>query len=205
VTRDNAAGVLAYWFGDAADDPQAASGRGSLWFGAGPRIDDEIRHRFGKLAGAAADGTLDDWREQPETCLALIVLLDQFPRNIHRGTPGAFAQDARAFGIAAHAVGRGFPLRLTPPQQGFLLMPYEHSESRAVQRRSVALFEALARSAPPEWRQLTGGFARYAREHAAIVERFGRFPHRNAILGRRSTAAEIDYLRRGASTFGQGG
>lgn len=195
--------ILEWWFGEAADDPVAADARGALWFGADPEVDAEIGRRFGATAAAAAAGELSEWARAPRSCLALVIVLDQFPRNLHRGTRAAFAQDARALRLAERAVGCGYLLELRPAKQGFLLMPYEHAETRTVQRRGVALFEAAARRAAPEWKKLMDDFAHFAREHAAIVERFGRFPHRNAVLHRHPTPDEAAYLAAKHSTFGQ--
>lgn len=195
--------VLAWWFGDTANDPAAADGRGSFWFGTDAAVDAEIQRRFAPVAIAAAAGELSNWADAPRSCLALVIALDQFPRNLYRGTRSAFAQDAKAFGIAERAVGRGLLLELAPVEQAFLLMPYQHAELRTVQRRSIALLEAAAGRAAPQWRKLMSNFARYAREHAAIVERFGRFPHRNAALGRHSTPDETAYLAAKHNTFGQ--
>lgn len=195
--------ILEWWFGDAAEDPAAARQRGALWFGADPAVDAKIRRRFEAAAVAAAAGELAAWADAPQSCLALVIALDQFPRNLHRGTADAFAQDAHAFCCAERAVGRGFLLELAPAEQAFLLMPYQHAESRTVQRRGVALFDAAARRAAPKWKKLMGGFAHFAREHAAIVERFGRFPHRNAALRRYSTPNETTYLTNEPGSFGQ--
>jgi len=196
--------VLAWWLGDSASDPAQARARTPVWFGANTRVDAEIRRRFATTAAAAARGELSDWADSPRSCLALAIALDQFPRNLFRGTPAAFAQDRHALALSRAAVGRGFVLELGTVEQAFLLMPYQHAESRTMQRRGVALFEAMARRATAPWQSQARRFAHFAREHAGIVERFGRFPHRNPVLGRQSSAAELHYLRTGGKTYGQG-
>ncbi len=186
--------VLAYWFGHPGDAdygrPRAA------WFNKNPEADVEIRSRFRALHQWAKSGLLDAWAENPDSLLALILVLDQFTRQIHRDDPRAFACDARALALAESAIAQGFDQRLPPLQRAFLYMPLEHAEDPATQERAVALFDELASAAP----QLAG-FADYARRHREVIARFGRFPHRNALLGRENTPAEREYLAQPGSGF----
>lgn len=190
--------MLGYWFGEAWDDPAAIAGRGALWWG-GREHDAPIRERFGELVAAAERGELERWADTARGALALVILVDQFRRNIHRGRPEAFADDARALAICLQLQEDGRERELPPIARVFLHMPMQHAEDPAVQERSVAVFEALAEEAGEAY----AGFAEYARQHRDIVLRYGRFPHRNAILGREPTAEEAAYLEGGGATFGQ--
>lgn len=196
--------VLAFWFADAAADPDASRARMPFWFGASPDTDALVRGRFGTVVDAAGEGALDAWLGEARSALALVVLLDQFPRNAARGTAAAFAHDARARAAARHAVGAGFLAALTPVEAAFLVLPYQHSESVEDQRESVRLSTALLDAAPAAWRPILEENLAYARQHLAIVERFARFPHRNAALGRPSTPEEERWLAQGGATYGQG-
>jgi uncharacterized protein (DUF924 family) len=196
--------VLDFWFAGTASDPTAATARESFWFGGSPETDAEIRARFGAAVQAAAHGDLDAWAQEPSSALARVILLDQFPRNIGRGTAEAFACDARAREAARDAVARGHLARLAPVEQAFLVLPYQHSESLEDQRESVRLSSEIARTAPEGWRPLLEHYLTFAEQHLALIERFGRFPHRNGVLGRTATADEEAYLGGGGETFGQG-
>lgn len=154
-------------------------------------FDQTIRERFGAAQASAAQGELWGWRATPEGRLAEIILLDQFSRNLHRDSPLAFAHDGMALVLAQEAVAQGLDAQLDPEQRSFLYMPYMHSESRAVQRESLRLFTALGRAENLD----------FAHRHAEIVERFGRYPHRNAALGRTSTAEELQFLQQPGSSF----
>ena len=178
-----AGAVLQFWFGEGPDDVPR-----KVWFANDAAFDRLCRERFADTHAAAAAGQLDQWQETPAGALALTVVFDQLSRNIYRGTPEAFAQDGRALDIARSAVERGFDRQLPPLRRMFLYLPFEHSEDRAMQARSVELFESLR---GPDW---LDDAIDYAHRHRDVIERFGRFPHRNAILGRSSTAAELEYL-----------
>ncbi|HEY8610161.1 MAG TPA: DUF924 family protein, partial [Roseomonas sp.] len=178
--------LLDAWFGGEPDRYREA------WFRADPTFDAMLRDRFATAAETATQGRFPEWAEEPEGALALCLLLDQVPRNIHRGTARAFAADPVARAVARDAVlRRRHDLRLTPMQRIFLYLPFEHSEEMGDQDLSVALFEGLRddpRAPAP------GGVIDYAWRHRAVIRRFGRFPHRNTILGRASTAAETMFL-----------
>ena len=177
--------------------------RGALWWQGGADIDYDIERRFGKLVSAAARGSFTDWLQLPQSAVALIILNDQFPRNIHRGSAKAFAQDALARNYAKKILDSDYWGRLHPLEKTFVLMPFEHSENLADQDFCVAQFEALTHSAEPEWTKQMGGFLTYAREHHEIIAEFSRFPHRNAALGRTPTQAEEQYLASRGKRFGQ--
>jgi uncharacterized protein (DUF924 family) len=196
--------ILRFWFGDAGESPAKAEARMSLWFEASPETDARIRERFGAAVDAAARGELTAWTAAARPSLALVVLLDQFPRNIWRGTARAFAHDGQALASARKAVALGFLRELAPIEQPFLTLPFQHSESLEAQHESVRLCREIETMAPHEWRATLAIFAPYADRHLELIERFGRFPHRNAVLGRVSTADEEAYLAGGGETFGQG-
>jgi uncharacterized protein (DUF924 family) len=188
------ADVLDFWFG-----PDLAPWQLARWFRPDPAFDAAIRDRFGDLLAPARDGALDAWAATPDGALALLLVLDQFPRNLHRGTALAFASDAHARAIARRAVLRDrMDLGLPPSARCFLYLPFEHAEDMADQDLSVALFEGL-RDDPVH--AAPGGSIAYAWAHRAVIRRFGRFPHRNAALGRATTAAEAEYLAQPGAGF----
>ncbi|WP_429143997.1 DUF924 family protein [Aeromonas veronii] len=194
--------LLDLWFGDEADDVLRATRQAPLWWGKSSETDALLASRFGELAQAAAKGSLAHWANLPSGRLALILLLDQLPRNIHRGTPAAFAQDPLARDLCLKGLSIGADKSLLPLERVFFYLPLEHAESREQQARSVALFEALAVEQAGTPAQATfAGFADFARRHQVIIERFGRFPHRNDILGRTSTPEEAAFLQQPGSGF----
>ncbi|QJT34325.1 DUF924 domain-containing protein [Aeromonas media] len=194
--------LLDFWFGDDSGDAPRAVRQAPLWWGKSSETDALLTHRFGELAQGAAEGELAHWAEVPVGRLALILLLDQLPRNLHRGTPAAFAQDAKARDLCLKGLSLGADKALSPLARVFFYLPLEHAESREQQARSVALFEALAaEQGDGPARETFEGFADFARRHQVIVQRFGRFPHRNAILGRTSTPEEAEFLRQPGSGF----
>ncbi|MFQ2000913.1 DUF924 family protein [Aeromonas veronii] len=194
--------LLAFWFGDEADDVLRATRQAPLWWGKSSETDALLASRFGEQAEAAAEGSLAHWADLPSGRLALILLLDQLPRNIHRGTPAAFAQDPLARDLCLKGLSIGADKSLSPLERVFFYLPLEHAESREQQARSVALFEALAAEQAGTPAQATfAGFAYFARRHQVIIERFGRFPHRNDILGRTSTPEEAAFLLQPGSGF----
>jgi uncharacterized protein (DUF924 family) len=196
--------ILAFWFADAHRGPAETQARQAFWFSGDTAVDAAIRDRYLPFMEAAQRGDLAGWSAEPNHALALVLLLDQFPRNAWRGTARAFSGDVLALATARAAVEAGFLERIELAQRAFLLLPYEHSESRADQRESLRLFSALRAGAPAPWHALFDGYLHYAREHSAIVERFGRFPHRNRVLGRESTPDERAWLEAGGASFGQG-
>jgi uncharacterized protein (DUF924 family) len=182
--------ILKFWFGDTS----ALDQRMRMWFAGGPQFDLSCREDFLADYERAVQGHLDDWKEDAHSCLALVLLLDQLPRNMFRNTPRAYAADAQARAVARHAMARGFDRMLLPLWRVFIYMPLEHSENLDDQRESQRLQRELA-SQNPE----CAGFVKYAEEHLAVIEQFGRFPQRNSVLGRSSTPREIAFLARESS------
>lgn len=171
------------------------------WFERSDLIDREIAERFGGWIDPAKEGALARWEAEPDAALALVLLLDQFPRHIHRGQARAFAYDAAAREAAGRAIARGFDLRLPLDRRYFLYLPYEHSESLADQQCAVALFRGWVDAQEGETRPMAEEQFRYVLRHEEIVRRFGRFPHRNAALGRETTPAEQEFLKQPMSSF----
>ena len=193
--------VLEFWFGADADDAAVAKTQAKLWWSKNVDIDSEIRRRFEDGVRAAAEGQLDDWAAIPRGALALIILTDQFPRNIYRDTPQAFAYDAKALGWCLDGLARRSDLQLRPIERVFFYLPLEHSESVAHQERSVRCFEELFAAVALEQKQGYVEYLDFARRHRDIIARFGRFAHRNKILGRESTPEEIAFLAEPGSSF----
>jgi uncharacterized protein (DUF924 family) len=185
--------VLDFWFGREGD-PEYGQFR-EEWFRKDPEFDARVTKQFADLYEEAAAGNLDGWREGAESCLALVIVLDQFPRNMFRGDGRTHAEDDRALGAAAYAVEHALDRELPAFQRMFLYMPFMHSENVEDQRRSVELFERLAgEEGAPD-------VVSYAVGHRDIVEQFGRFPHRNEILGRETTPEEAVFLTKEGSSF----
>jgi uncharacterized protein (DUF924 family) len=188
-----AASILAFWFGPVGSPERG--GERDVWFRKDEAFDAEIRTRFGDAIDIALAGGYGDWCATAEGALARVILLDQFTRNVHRDTPSAFAGDARALATAHDAVDRGLDRELSPYGRWFLYMPFVHAEDGDAQRRSIELFGGLAQetglASPLEW----------AHKHADVIARFGRYPHRNAILKRISTPEEGAFLTQPGSRF----
>ena len=188
---ERAQAMLDFWFGPPGD-PERAQHR-QIWFKSTAEHDDRLRDLFLADYERAASGALEAWEAAPESALALLLLLDQIPRNIFRATPRAYATDPAALAAADRALARGFDAAVPPAWRKFFYMPFHHSEDLADQRRAGALAESLPRDRDdrdPE----RGGLRRYGRPYVEVIERFGRFPHRNAILGRVSTPGEIAFM-----------
>lgn len=203
---ERAAEVLEFWFG--AIDPEDGSWpeeQTELWFQGGARADRVITERFGEDIERAARGEYSSWEETPRGQLALILLFDQFTRNVWRGRPEAFQYDDRARAISHRLIELGGHTELWPIERLFVYMPLEHTEALEPQRLCVRLMEQLEQEVPEAMRETFAYFTEFARRHLEIIERFGRFPHRNATLGRVSTPGEVAYLDDGGETFGQGG
>jgi uncharacterized protein (DUF924 family) len=193
MTEATPAQIVAFWFGEPGS-PEDGQPR-PLWFAKSEATDALIRDRFGAAVEAALSGRHDRWADgHPRDALALILLLDQFTRNVHRDSARAFAGDAKALAVAGRLVADGRDRQLAPLQRWFVYLPFEHSERIDDQHESLRLFEALAREGlaePLVW----------ARRHFEVIERFGRYPHRNELLGRASTADEIEFLKKPGSRF----
>ena len=191
--------ILTYWFGANCDG--FVSENEKLWWTKSDETDAYIRDTFGDDIARASAGEHDDWRNEPRSSLALVILLDQFSRNVHRNTGEAFAYDAKARQIVFDAVERGFDDKLRPVERSFLYMPLMHSESVADHARSIELFDRLRNDVPSEHREKYDGSHNYAVIHADIVKRFGRYPHRNELLGRETTDEEAAFLKEPNSSF----
>jgi uncharacterized protein (DUF924 family) len=175
------ADVIEFWFSELGQND---------WWKKDPALDKQIAQRFGAVNAAAARSELFHWRASAEGRLAEVLVLDQFSRNIHRDKPGSFASDPLALALAQEAVSHGFDKSLPARQRVFLYMPYMHSESRAVHVEAERLFKTLDKF-----------YLEFEQKHRAIIERFGRYPHRNAILGRESTPEEVEFLQQPGSSF----
>lgn len=184
----SAAEVLSFWFGDKLEMRK-------VWFTKNSDFDAEVRSRFLPLYEQAASDQLDGWIDSPEGCLALVIVLDQFPRNMFRGTARSFATDPKALEIAKSAIAQQFDQQFPPVQRFFLYLPLEHSENLDDQTESVRLYEQFRDN--PELKDTYD----YAIRHRDVIERFGRFPHRNQILDRPSTLEEIEFLKQPGSSF----
>jgi uncharacterized protein (DUF924 family) len=196
----NPQAVLDFWFGPPG---AAASAPREAWFRKSAAFDDEIRGRFGALVEAALAGPLPPpWDADAAARLAQLIVLDQFPRNLFRDSARAFAGDARALALAQRMVAAGEDRALAPLQRWFCYLPLEHAEDLALQDESVRLFQALAAEAPDEGLATTlAGALDYAQRHREVIARFGRFPHRNRVLGRASTPEELEYLSQPGAGF----
>jgi uncharacterized protein (DUF924 family) len=194
--------ILSFWFADALDSHDAAQARSKVWFRADPLFDRAIEKRFALLPQRARAGAFDSWMAKPASALARLIVLDQFPRNLYRNDAQSFAFDATALAGARAAIAAGFDRQLSALQAVFVYLPLEHAEDIAAQEQSVALFEALCARAPAGQAVQFESFADYARRHRDVIKRFGRFPHRNAVLGRVATLDEIEYLATGGERFG---
>jgi uncharacterized protein (DUF924 family) len=200
-----ASAVLEFWFGLGPYDGQRYAARSHAWFQADPAFDQEIRDRFAEPIEAAARGAFAAWEASAQGSLSLIVLLDQFPRNAFRGSARAYAYDSSALRLCEAGLAAGFDRQLSSIERQFFYLPLQHAEDASAQRRCVALFERLADDADPaSWLEpaLRQALA-IARAHAGIIERYGRYPHRNTVLGRKDTWTERMYLDAGGPRFGQ--
>ena len=205
---DEARSVRDFWFGALPPSAEQLNRRVRFWFGddSSPlrqRRDQEIRRRFGRLLARAGGGELAAWADGPRRRLSLIILLDQFPRNIFRGTARAFFYDPQALALTLSGMQSAADAALDVTERIFFYMPLQHAESREVQDESVAAFRRLLTEAPQELHGVFSSALRSAENHRAIIEKFGRFPYRNRTLGRLSTAEEQEWLQRGGESFGQ--
>jgi len=185
--------VLEFWFGSPQSEDYGKPRK--EWFIKNPAFDEEVRSRFFSLYQEAAQGNLNHWKNSPESCLALILLLDQFPRNIFRGNPRMFQTDSQALAMAKYALKNDYDRQLLNVQRWFIYLPFEHSEDLEMQYRAISLFHRL-KDDPNSASTID-----YAERHLKVIEKFGRFPHRNAILGRESTPEEITFLQQPDASF----
>jgi uncharacterized protein (DUF924 family) len=195
--------IIEFWFGDALDSPESARNKSRFWYLSNPDTDNEIRRQFGPTLEAAYKGDLSGWELAPEGALALVILLDQFSRNLYRGDARAYSGDELALTIAKRAVQSGRDLKLPGLYRLFLYHPFHHAEQLADQESAVALFQAVEDQAPLHWREFLHGFTKYAVHHRDVIARFDRFPHRNKTLRRSNTEKEQTYLDDDARSYGQ--
>ena len=193
--------LLHWWFGQGTSATEIAAEKQRLWFGYRPQQDAEARERFGALVEQALAGQLNGWKDDPQGWLAQLILLDQLPRMIFRDTPRAFAGDSLAQPLLQDGLERGWDRRLAPIQRVFAYLVFEHAEDLPLQNRAVELFASLLDEAADDERTLFADYLDFAERHQRIIARFGRFPHRNAILARRSTDEEQAFLREPGSRF----
>lgn len=193
----DAAAILTTWFGNPAAEAPGDPALRRRWFVPDAAFDRELTERFGALVEAAAGGGLAAWEAHPLGSLAVVLLLDQFTRNVYRGSGRSFAADATAREVADRALARRDDRAVPWVARAFFYLPFEHAEDLALQARSVELFRALVAVAPPEEAAGAGALVDYAVKHHDVIARFGRFPHRNALLDRENTAEETEFLKSG--------
>lgn len=197
--------ILSFWFKEHELSAPQIDQRMEIWFSEDPVLDLEIQKEFADDIARASSGELDHWGDEPLGRLALIILIDQFRRNIYRGTAKAFSKDQLALKLCVQGAMEKKDQSLTAIQKVFFYMPLQHAESRKVQAKSVELFRRLAETVSPTLRETFMTVAQFAELHKDIIDQFGRFPHRNKLLNRENTAEEDEYLAGDSPTFGQGG
>ena len=197
--------IITFWFREANLSAPKIDQRMDVWFGEDAAFDLDCKKRFTDDVQAASEGKLDHWAEEPRGRLALILLLDQFRRNIYRDTVDAFSKDKAALKLCVEGAMVKADQGLPPIYRVFFYMPLQHAESRKVQAKSVALFSKLAGAVTPTYRETFETVLQFAELHRDIIEQYGRFPHRNAMLGRENTPEEDEYLSGDVPDFGQGG
>jgi uncharacterized protein (DUF924 family) len=201
LNGENPESILKFWFGAEDSIKGINEEKKGLWWTKDDDTDAEILRRFEQISRRLASGDLDHWQRDPEGLLASIICLDQFARNMHRGSPRSFASDPRALELAEKMVNSQWDRELGPLQRIFAYLPFEHSESMDNQRKMVQLVAKLRNSVDEEVRDIFDGFYDYAVRHLEVIQRFGRFPHRNTILGRESTDEELSFLEQPDSSF----
>lgn len=193
--------VLDFWFGDNGTTEAVVARQRKLWFGKSEANDALVRERFGDTLAAAMAGELADWQSSPAGRLALIIVLDQFPHHVWRGDGKSFSCDDVALALALDTIKQGDDELVSPLARVFVYLPLEHAEQLDVQDLSVAMYEKLVLDADDSEKAVFEGFLDYARQHRDVIQRFGRFPHRNAMLGRASSAEELEFLEQPGSRF----
>jgi uncharacterized protein (DUF924 family) len=196
--------ILEFWFMDKELSAPQIDGRMDLWFGKDEAFDQDVARDFADDVERASEGELDHWAHKPRGRLALILLLDQFRRNIYRNTADAFAKDKAALKLCVEGAMEKKDAGLSPIQRVFFYMPLQHAESRKVQQKSREIYGRLAQAVSPTYQETFRTVLQFAELHADIIDQFGRFPHRNKLLGRENTPEEDEYLAGDAPTFGQG-
>jgi uncharacterized protein (DUF924 family) len=196
--------VLSFWFEEKELSAPRIDGRMDVWFGEDPMFDHEIEKQFSDEIERASEGKLDHWAKEPRGRLALILLLDQFRRNVFRSTAEAFSMDKAALKLCVEGALEKKDRGLLPIERAFFYMPLQHAESRKIQQKSCEIYNKLADAVSPTYKETFSTIAQFAELHRDIIERFGRFPHRNVLLKRRNTPDEDEFLAGDAPSFGQG-
>ncbi|MCY3885939.1 MAG: DUF924 domain-containing protein [Gammaproteobacteria bacterium] len=194
--------VLDYWLDECQEEPARCKSMSGLWYGGSPEVDKEISEKFSEVYERACSDSLSSWAETAEGALALVIVLDQFSRQIHRKTTLAFAQDPMARAIARRSVSTKLDHELSVPGRLFLYHPFQHSEYLEDQELGVQLAQSLLEECSPDWREYVEESLKYFIDHRDIIRRFGRFPHRNRVLNRESTQEELKFLE-STSSYGQ--
>ncbi|MGI9220665.1 MAG: DUF924 family protein [Woeseiaceae bacterium] len=195
--------ILAFWFAEKGLSAPQIDRRMDIWFGTDEIFDHECKKSFSDDVETASEGKLEHWAHEPRGRLALILLLDQFRRNIFRGTAEAFSKDAAALKLCVEGAMAKTDQGLAPIERAFFYMPLQHAESKKVQAKSVELFSKLADAVSPTYRETFETITQFAELHRDIIEQFGRFPHRNKLLNRENTPEENEYLSGDSPDFGQ--
>jgi uncharacterized protein (DUF924 family) len=193
--------LLDWWFGTSGSAKEVAAQKGKLWFGKRDSQDLEARTRFGGQVDQALAGGLTEWAQRPDGWLALVLLLDQLPRMLFRDSPKAFSGDIRAQALVAQGIAADFDRQLQPIQRVFIYLVLEHCEHLAVQNECISRYIDLVAQQPESDKALFTDYLNYAEKHRKVIAQFGRFPHRNAVLGRESTAEELAFLSKPGSRF----
>jgi uncharacterized protein (DUF924 family) len=202
-SSNNSEAIISYWLGSSDSNPAEFKTQQKLWYHSKPETDNYIRTAFESDLASAENGDLSHWRNTAEGCLALVILLDQFSRNLYRGTPAVYANDAQAQDVVVSLLERNGHLGFNIPARIIFYHPFHHAENLKFQRKAVSLFEEMLEHAPDEWRKSISGNLALIKSHRDIISNFGRFPHRNTILGRQSTPEECQYLQQDKRTYGQ--
>lgn len=200
---NNSEAIISYWLGSTDLNPAEFKTQQKLWYHSKPETDSYIRRRFGSDLASAENGNLSHWKNTAEGSLALVILLDQFSRNLYRGTPTVYGNDAQAQDVVVSLLERDGHLSFNIPAQIMFYHPLHHAENLAFQRQAVSVFEEMLEHAPDEWQETISGNLSFFKNHCDIISRFGRFPHRNTILGRQSTPEECRYLKQDKRSYGQ--
>ncbi len=193
--------VLSFWIGELDSDGNVNDDARSRWFQKNPDFDQEIKQKFEPLVDRASQNQLREWQEESRSSAALVVLLDQFKRNLYRESAKAFESDPLALEVSVQSIQKGYDQELSIYERYFLYMPFMHSEDREVQKESLKLFESLVASSTNSQKKMFESVYEYAVRHKEIVDKFGRYPHRNSWIGRESTSEEIEFLKKKGSSF----
>ena len=200
---NNSDAIIHYWLGSSDSNPAVFATQQKLWYSSKAETDNHIRTAFESDLASAENGDLTHWRNTPEGSLALVILLDQFSRNLYRGTPAVYANDVQAQDVVVSLLEKDGHLGFNIPARIIFYHPLHHAENLKLQEKAVSLFEEMLESASDEWRESVAGNLTSIKKHSDIIRKFGRFPHRNNILGRQSTQEECQYLQQDKRTYGQ--